>query len=77
MYENKGYVPKTNVEYIEGNGRSYPYLYPIGDLVQRSFYRGFHVCNDQGIFLRRFLIHNEQKINYIIFHWGLSSRKLP
>jgi hypothetical protein len=24
-------VPKTNVEQIKGSGRSYPYLYPIGD----------------------------------------------
>jgi hypothetical protein len=25
--------PKTGVERIESNGKSYPYLYPIGDLV--------------------------------------------
>jgi hypothetical protein len=28
-------VPKTNVEQTKGNGRSYPYLYPIKDLIQR------------------------------------------
>jgi hypothetical protein len=26
-------VPKIGVEHIKGKGRSYPYLYPIGDLV--------------------------------------------
>jgi hypothetical protein len=35
---------KTNVEQIEGNKRSYFYLYPFGDLAQRSFQGGFHVC---------------------------------
>jgi hypothetical protein len=37
-------VLKTNVEQIEGNGRSYFYLYPFGDLVQRSFKKNFYVC---------------------------------
>ncbi len=32
-------IPKIGVERIKGNERSYPYLYPIGDLVQRSFHR--------------------------------------
>jgi hypothetical protein len=35
-------VPKIDVEQIEGNGSSYPYLYPIGDPVLGSFHRGFH-----------------------------------
>jgi hypothetical protein len=43
-YENKGYdkksIPKINVEHIEGNGRSYFYLYSIGDLIQGNFHRG-------------------------------------
>jgi hypothetical protein len=30
-------VLKTNVEQIEGNERSYFYLYLFGDLAQRSF----------------------------------------
>jgi hypothetical protein len=30
-------VPKTGVEQIEGNEGSYSYLYPFGDVVQRSF----------------------------------------
>jgi hypothetical protein len=51
---------KTNVEQIEGNGSSYPYLYPIGDLAQRSFHRG----TDQGNCLRNILINNELKVNY-------------
>jgi len=42
-------VPKTRVEQIKGSGRSYPYLYPIGDLTQGSFHKGFHVCIDQGL----------------------------
>jgi hypothetical protein len=40
-------VPKIGVEYTEGNGRFYPYLYPIKDLAQGSFHRGFLVCIDQ------------------------------
>jgi hypothetical protein len=40
MYGNKGYdkkmYPKLVLNKIEGNGRSYPYLYPIGDLVQEA-----------------------------------------
>jgi hypothetical protein len=30
-------VPKIDVEYIEENKGSYFYLYPFGDLAQRSF----------------------------------------
>jgi len=37
-------VPKASVERIKINGRSYPYLYPIEDLVQGNFYKGFHVA---------------------------------
>jgi hypothetical protein len=29
-------VPKTDVEQTESSGRSYPYLYPIGNLAQGS-----------------------------------------
>jgi hypothetical protein len=29
--------PKIGVEQTKGNGRSYPYLYPIGDLIQEVF----------------------------------------
>jgi hypothetical protein len=57
-------VPRTDVEQIEGNGRSYPYLYPIDDLVQGNFHRGFHVCIDQISFLRTFLTSNELRINW-------------
>jgi hypothetical protein len=30
-------IPKTGVEQTEGKKRSYPYLYPIGDLIQRGW----------------------------------------
>jgi hypothetical protein len=69
-------MPKTNVEQIEGNGRSFPYLYPIRDLVQGSFHKsfhvcinkgsfhkGFHVCTDQGNFFKNFLINSELGVN--------------
>jgi hypothetical protein len=36
-------MPKTNVEKIEGNERSYFYLYSFWDLAQRSFQGGFYV----------------------------------
>jgi hypothetical protein len=39
-------APKISVERIENNGRSYPYLYPIRDLVQGNFHKVFHVCTD-------------------------------
>jgi hypothetical protein len=38
-------------------------LYPIGDLIQRSFHKGFYVCINQKSFLKSFLINNELKIN--------------
>jgi hypothetical protein len=37
-------VPKIGVEHIEGNEKSYFYLYLFGDLTQRSFQGGFYVC---------------------------------
>ncbi len=37
-------VSKIGVEHIEGNERSYFYLYLFGDLGQRSFQGGFYVC---------------------------------
>jgi hypothetical protein len=67
---------KTDVEHIKGNGKSYFYLYPIGDIVQGSLHRGFHVCTDQGnfhksfhvctnqgSFLRNFLTNSELGVN--------------
>jgi hypothetical protein len=48
-------VSKISVEQIESNWRSYPYLYPIGDLAQESFHKSFHVCID--------LINNELGVN--------------
>ncbi len=35
---------KINVEQTKGNEVSYFYLYPFGDLDQRSFQGGFYVC---------------------------------
>jgi hypothetical protein len=37
-------VPTTVIEQIEGNKRSYFYLYLFKDLIQRSFQGGFYVC---------------------------------
>jgi len=37
-------MPKTGVEQIEGNERSYAYLYPFQNLAQKSFQGGFYVC---------------------------------
>jgi hypothetical protein len=37
-------IRKIDVEQIESIGSIYLYLYPIKDLVQGSFPRGFHVC---------------------------------
>jgi len=37
-------MPKINVEQFEGNEGSYSYLYPFGDLGQKSFQGGFYVC---------------------------------
>jgi len=34
-------VPKTGLKHTKGNETSYSYLYPFGDLVQRSFQGGF------------------------------------
>jgi len=55
---------QTNVEQTKINRRSYPYLYPIGDINQGSFHKGFHVCINQGkSFLRSFLTSSELKVN--------------
>jgi hypothetical protein len=35
---------KTSVEQIKGNERSYSYLYPFGDLVQKNFQKRFYAC---------------------------------
>ncbi len=35
-------VPKTGVEQIKRNEGSCFYLYPFGDIAQRSFQRGFY-----------------------------------
>jgi hypothetical protein len=37
-------VFKVGVEQTKGNEGFYLYLYPFGDLVQRSFQGGFYVC---------------------------------
>jgi hypothetical protein len=37
-------VLKIDVEQAEQNERSYSYLYPFGDLAQKSFQWGFYVC---------------------------------
>jgi hypothetical protein len=52
-------VHETSDEQIESNWGSYLYLYPFGDLTQRSFHGSFHVPIHQGIFLKNFLITNK------------------
>jgi hypothetical protein len=37
-------MPKTSVEQIERNEQSSSYLYPFGNLAQRSLQGGFYVC---------------------------------
>jgi hypothetical protein len=37
-------MPKINVEHTERNEGSHFYLFPFGNLVQKSFQRGFYVC---------------------------------
>ncbi len=37
-------VPKISVEQTKGNERSYFYLYPFGNLAQKSFQGGFYSC---------------------------------
>jgi hypothetical protein len=52
-------IPKIGVEQTKGNGRSYPYLYPIGDLAQGSLWtnsKELHVCTNQRSFLKNFLV---------------------
>jgi len=38
------FVFKVNVEQTVGNEGSYFYLYPFGDLVQKSFQGSLYVC---------------------------------
>jgi hypothetical protein len=52
-------MPKINVEQTKRNEGSYFYLYPFGDLVQKSLQGGFYVCIKQGSFLKTFLIRNQ------------------
>jgi hypothetical protein len=40
-----------------------PLLYPTGNLIRKSFHKGFHMCTDQRSFLRNFFINSELKIN--------------
>jgi hypothetical protein len=63
-------IPKTGVEQTKGNEKSYPYLYPIGDLIQRSFLKNFVVQRSllrnflvQGSFHRGFHVCTNQGIN--------------
>jgi hypothetical protein len=44
-YDKKN-APKNGVEQTESNERSFPYLYPIANLVQGSLHRGIDVCID-------------------------------
>jgi hypothetical protein len=37
-------VPKVGIEQTEGNEGSYFYLYPCGNIAQRSFQGNFYVC---------------------------------
>ncbi len=37
-------VLKTSAKQIEGNEKSYSYLYPFGDLAQGGFQGDFYVC---------------------------------
>jgi hypothetical protein len=43
-------VPNTNVEQTKGNEGSYSYLYPFGNLAQRSCQGGLYVCTKVEIF---------------------------
>jgi hypothetical protein len=45
---------KTNVEQIEGNEKSYAYLYPFEELVQKCFQGGFYVCIWLKFFWKRY-----------------------
>jgi hypothetical protein len=48
---------------LKVTGGPTPIYTPLGDLTQRSFHRNFHVCTDQGCFLKNFLTNNELGIN--------------
>ncbi len=56
-------IPKIKVKQIENNGKSYPYLYPIGDLIQGNFHTSFHVCTNQKSLFKNFVSNSELKIN--------------
>jgi hypothetical protein len=43
-------VLKTNVEQTKKNEGSYSYLYPFGDIAQRSFQGGFYVAISKEAF---------------------------
>jgi hypothetical protein len=52
-------VLKTNVKHIKRNERSYFYLYPFRDLVERNFQEDFYVCIKYINFLKTFIIENK------------------
>jgi hypothetical protein len=52
-------VLKSGVEQIERNERSYFYLYPIGNLVQRSFKEVSMCASNKKDFFRTFLIESQ------------------
>jgi hypothetical protein len=56
-------ILETDVEQTKGNGGSYLYLHPFGNLVQRNLHGGFHMPTIQGSFLKT-LSMNELWMNY-------------
>jgi len=54
----------TNVKQTKRNEGSYFYLYPFGDLIQRSFQGGFYVCNEYKKNLKTFLIKSQLRVNW-------------
>jgi hypothetical protein len=62
---------KTNVEQTKRNKRSYSYLYPIEDLVQGNFQRGFYVCIKLKNFLGTFLTRS-----WLLVNWNLTKINL-
>ncbi len=65
-YENKSYNKKAHPKLVLNRLKVMegltPIYTPFGDLVQKSFHRSFHVCINQGIFLKSFLINSELKV---------------
>jgi hypothetical protein len=45
---------KIGIKYIKEIEGSYFYLYPFGDLVQKSFQKGFYMCIRSRSFLKTF-----------------------